>query len=203
MNYFWAPFPQGNAHERYNDPNAPVSAYHRKRKYSWVWPRDGRESSSFGRLKDILRGKGPDIFVAKHNAQPIRPSWTNRPALNPFLPSDTTQPMPWARRKPHQQYDFRTRKYWRGDQYTWWDARWNHNKVDRERNYPRAYRCRHGDWYTQHPMGGMGFEIGADGHGPQMPHEHIDVGLPPMFGENGLMDFDEDGEFVDDDFMFA
>ncbi|TAQ84832.1 hypothetical protein B7494_g6858 [Chlorociboria aeruginascens] len=48
----------------------------------FVWPKDGRKGRDrrgwFGRLDDIVKGKGPDIFIQRHGSRPIRPEqWGN------------------------------------------------------------------------------------------------------------------------------
>lgn len=157
-----APFPWSNPFVHFNGPS--------RRRPQFVWPRDGRNSSTWGRWKDVVSGKGPDIFVARGGQRPNRNSWARRPWLDPLLPDDTLPAMPWA--DSTRPYDFRRRRYKHDDRWTWWDARWERNRLGKERNYPTAYRCRHGDWYqmNRHPFG---IEIGADAHGPQFEHWHV------------------------------
>lgn len=94
-----------------NEPLAPWTP----RRMAFVWPRDGkRDHTKFGRLKDILQNKGPDIFVSNGlNARPTRNTWANRPWLDQDdgIVHSIASPMPWARRQRNQSYNFRTRKY--------------------------------------------------------------------------------------------
>lgn len=187
-----APFPFGDGFAHFNAPSS-------RGRPQFVWPRDGKNGSTWGRWKDIFTGKGPDIFVTARGQRPTRARWANRPTMDPFVPDDNVGAMPFIHRR--DPYDFRRRRYRRDDKWTWIDARWDRNRLNRERNYPTAYRCRHGDWYQmyQHPHG---FEIGADGHGPQFEHWHPEmmggfggVGLPPPI--------DHDSDFADMGTEFA
>ena len=49
----------------------------RKRASQFVWPRDKPHSSIFGRWKDVLQGKGPDVWVTRRGSDgPHRPVWS-------------------------------------------------------------------------------------------------------------------------------
>ena len=95
----------------------------------WVWPRDRGNGGRWSRLKDVCRGKGPDIFVTSQRSRgPCRIVWSNwssQQTLNGgcYLGSALDNPgclcgdhhqldVPfWARRAPEQVYDFRSRRY--------------------------------------------------------------------------------------------
>lgn len=124
------PFYQGRwrDHARENTNNNP----HLRGKrggLAFVWPRDGKRNTTFGRLKDVLGDKGPDIFVMKNGARPLKTSWTNRRFTTPddpdaWLRDDTRRPMVWAKRESDEAYDFRTRRYGDTNRFTWTDALW-------------------------------------------------------------------------------
>jgi hypothetical protein len=120
----------------------------------WIWPSDRCPGQSWKRnrwssFKDVLMGKGADIYVGsldKDPHQPSRPRWSNwgrvfhdippheREALNPFGLAD----------RSHQVYDFRTRRYRcfsDGPQGMWSDVRRCPNKYARA---PTAYRDAYG-----------------------------------------------------------
>lgn len=128
------PFYQGRwrDHDRQNDNSNP-HLRGKRGNLAFVWPRDGKRNTSFGRVKDIFGAKGPDIFVMKNGARPLKTSWTNRrfTALDDpdaWLRDDTRKAMPWASRSrdnpDKKAYDFRTRKYGKTDRFTWTDALW-------------------------------------------------------------------------------
>jgi hypothetical protein len=123
--------------------NAPKPPGTRK---VFVWPSDGKRKSTWGRCKDILQNKGPDIFVATQGQRPIRDRWKNNDQ-DWYINDDFIGPMPWARRTPDKPYDFRTRKYRRPKKHTWSDAVWPAWDADNQ-EFPKSYRCRHGDWHN-------------------------------------------------------
>ena len=171
LGYTSSQYPFGRPLIRYNNPAIPNTGP-RPNRNCFVWPRDGKPSrnGNWGRLKDLFYGQGPDIFVSRGSRRPMRMAWSNRYDLWPdaMLPNDTLDPMPWARRPPHKQYDFRRRKYKRDNAFTWADANWE-GCPKREKNYPNSYRCTHGGYYQMTALQGLGgFGLGADGHGPLM-----------------------------------
>jgi hypothetical protein len=150
---------------------------------AFIWPKDGRNNTSWGRFKDILHNKGPDIFLTinadERDAMRNRPSkarWTgysNRfqgpAALN------SKKHAPWIHssglggRIPGLEYDFRTRHYGVPNWASWRDAQWQPSPLKNKRNlYPEAYADVHGRWfqdphYMPRPWGPVDNERGR-GH---------------------------------------
>ncbi|KAK3078070.1 hypothetical protein LTS18_008521 [Coniosporium uncinatum] len=155
-----------------------------KPKWAMVWPRDGKNGSYMGRWKDIITGKGPDMYVGSHRGRGYgwdKPSrgqwskWANNPAY-PGIPLEAwerntrTTSMPWAQRSSERPYDFLRREYAKPKPYTWTDARWP-DEPNGQYKQPAAYRCGHGDWFgINHawqggaPLQGWVFPQGAQGH---------------------------------------
>lgn len=133
-----------------------------KSQKAFVWPRDGRNGSKWGRMKDILQDKGPDIHVTlsaekmdymKNRQSKSRWSdWTYLDDRDKDLSISSDKYAPWTHkallggRAPGQRYDFRTRKYSNPNRYTWTDAKWQSEPND-EHIYPEAFRSLTGDWY--------------------------------------------------------
>jgi len=209
------PFYQGKWRnfERSNNPPNP-HLHGQKGKLAFVWPRDGKRNTTFGRFKDILQNQGPDMFVMRNGARPLRTSWTNRRITSwddpdRHLYDDTRNPMFWAKRGQDEKYDFRTRKYGKTNRYTWADAYWMQptgrkgNKQSKQ-NFPMAYKCNHGRWYQMFPNhrgDHGGFGPGADSMGPgfrdwdengfgHRQGDHYADGL--HFHEHPNWDFDDD-----------
>ena len=89
----------------------------------WIWPRDTRPGESWRRnrwltFKDVLTGKGPDIFVGSVDKDPKRPSrarWSNWGYVFGDTPPDgisfnQIHPIFGADRT-NQVYDFRSRRW--------------------------------------------------------------------------------------------
>lgn len=146
---------------RWNEKPLP-HAHGKKRRNAWVWPSDGKHKRSWGRWKDIIEGKGPDIFITKHGDRPSRNQWKNN--FQDATPEDpgfnTHIDMPWATRT--RPYDFRERRYRRPkgpNDIFWSDATWPSKAADHYKQ-PINYRCAHGDWFnmTWSPFGGVPME---------------------------------------------
>jgi len=147
---------------------------------AFIWPKDGRNGSKLGRLKDILKGEGPDIFVtcaadardfvAK---RPTRSQWSKHVYLDdensipPELGFRASKFAPWTEggmlsggRSRKEAYDFRTRKYMKRHPGMWTDAIWQPEPYkDREYNtFPEALRTMRGNWWQdkQHLPYGWG-----------------------------------------------
>lgn len=146
---------------RWNEPPLP-HPHGKKRRLAFVWPSDGKRKHTWGRWKDILSSRGPDIFVTKHGDRPSRNQWRNN--FMDWTPEDqgfnTHIDVPWARRR--EPYDFRERRYRRkehpGDIF-WSDATWPRRGADHYK-HPLNYRYGHGGWYnmTWAPFGGTVLE---------------------------------------------
>ena len=95
---------------------------------NWVWPRDRGNGGRWSRLKDVCRGKGPDIFVTSQRSHgPCRMEWSNwggqqirnggfysGPVLDNlcYRCGNHQLYVPfWALRSPEQAYDFTSRRY--------------------------------------------------------------------------------------------
>ena len=199
MNYFPAPHPYGRPFHRFS--TACPSTTQQKQRLRFVWPRDGAptRNSATGRWKDLFLNQGPDIFVSRGPSRPQKASWTNRYNLWPdmLLPNDTVDAMPWARRSSEMRFDFRRRRYGRDDRWTWADAVWSGNRW--ERNYPRAWRCTHGQWYQLGPdvWGGVP-GLGADGHGLPGRHPWFPVVESHPDFWDGMGDGEEEGDWSGD-----
>ncbi|KAF1978497.1 hypothetical protein BU23DRAFT_449678 [Bimuria novae-zelandiae CBS 107.79] len=128
--------------------------------YHLVWPKD-KDRGKFGRLKDILQGKGPDIHLtmsAKRqdydNNRPLHGNWTGWDYLDwritglpgiPPWPGQFQFPGPsWADRKPWMKYNFKTRKYESLDPIMCTGAIWQGPRKNTD--FPDQYRNVWGDW---------------------------------------------------------
>ena len=136
----------------------------------WIWPSDRRPGQSWKRnrwssFKDVVQGKGADIFVGSLDKDPHRPSkprwsrWGHE--LNQVSPDENygLSPFSWANRS-NQVYDFRSRRYRdfsNGPRGMWSDVEWCPNKYAR---LPLRYR---------------------DGYG--IPFDLSDAHLDPVFGD--------------------
>jgi hypothetical protein len=133
---------------------------------AFVWPKDGKNSTTWGRLKDILKNQGPDIYLTmnadKHDYmqnRPLRGRWAGHSNLD-GLDVDRPYPMgsekyaPWTMkgilggRMPGLAYDFRTRKYEVPHRFMWTDALWQPDPRKNKHNlYPEAFRDIYGQWF--------------------------------------------------------
>ncbi|KAF2843265.1 hypothetical protein M501DRAFT_906598, partial [Patellaria atrata CBS 101060] len=129
-----------------------------KPKKAFYWPKDGKRGTTWGRWKDLLSGQGPDIHIRISGEKRTRPwdgpsrarwsRWTEDAFVAPW---ETEQPLPspfWARRKAHEKYDFRTRKFTKRnpDPSCWTDVRWQYPPNDHFRD-PYAFRDLDGRWW--------------------------------------------------------
>jgi hypothetical protein len=133
---------------------------------AFIWPKDGRHGSKLGRLRDIIKGEGPDIFVtcatdAKDfvDKRPSRSQWSKHVGLD-GLPQEhgfrASKFAPWTEggmlsggRSRKMAYDFRTRKYVKRYPGMWSDAVWQPEPYkNREYNgFPEAIRDAYGRWW--------------------------------------------------------
>ncbi|KAF2660532.1 hypothetical protein K491DRAFT_568684, partial [Lophiostoma macrostomum CBS 122681] len=128
--------------------------------YHFVWPKDGRNGSTWGRTKDILQNKGPDIFVTisadKEDYmahRPRKPEWSGHEHLDdryhrlwPFHEAPWVKPF---RRDSGKVYDFRRRNYghYSRDPFLWTEALWYPGADKRKDLYPRAVKDSLGNWW--------------------------------------------------------
>ncbi|KAF2115793.1 hypothetical protein BDV96DRAFT_56455 [Lophiotrema nucula] len=124
--------------------------------HHWIWPKDGRRDGKWGRIKDILSNKGPDIHVSisadkmdyMHNRQ-RKSRWANHTNLDDRGPDGYLGDAPWARRGMDEAYDFHPyeRRYRRPHRDMWTDAMWGAPGVKLQGfDYPHAYRNIFGEW---------------------------------------------------------
>jgi hypothetical protein len=126
--------------------------------YAWVWPKDGKNGSRLGRLKDIITQRGPDMFVVasgrKGDALSDRPTrsrwsrWTNL-SYEETRPDEALGEPFWVKSQrqnhPERLYDYRTRKYKLPKWNSWTDARYRRSPNARDR-LPYALRDVDGQW---------------------------------------------------------
>ena len=127
---------------------------------AFVWPKDGKRGTTWGRFKDILQNKGPDIYLTlnaeKHDYMHNRPSrarWAGHTDLDDPRP-ESSCPLnyrkyaPWVQRHSAVAYDFRTRKYLLPHQEMWTDVVWQPKGTAWKGNvYPEAVRDNYGEWW--------------------------------------------------------
>lgn len=134
---------------------------------AFVWPKDGKNVTSWGRFKDILRNQGPDMYVTfnaeKHDYmhnRPTRATWSCQTTLDDrdvgnVYTFGSKKPAPWVKkgilaggREWGKSYDFRTRKFDYPNRYTWSDAVWQTGPWKNKYNpYPEAVRNIYGQWF--------------------------------------------------------
>ena len=125
-----------------------------KPRYAFVWPNDKPGRGSWGRFKDIMSGKGPDIHIGisadgrdRFHGGPVRSRWSRWPEYRrPWERDNALRPAPWARRKPYEKYNFRTRKYESVNPAMWSDARWPDDRRQQKIFGPYAVRDVAGVW---------------------------------------------------------
>ncbi|KAL6705732.1 hypothetical protein ACN47E_006369 [Coniothyrium glycines] len=131
---------------------------------AFIWPKDGRNGSTWGRMKDVLSGKGPDVFIAfgatKGDCVANRPSraqWSGHTNLddralakgfNHQKSAQWTVKGPGGR-APGLCYDFRTRKHGPRNPYMWTDAIWQQEPYTNKawNMFPHAIRNESGQWF--------------------------------------------------------
>ena len=127
-------------------PNSRRRRHQNNRKYCFVWPKDGKNGTTLGRMRDIATGRGPDIFVVSspdvnsRYGMPTRGQWTQWNEKYPWAPRFfPPRSAPWAQRNPHHRYDYRRRKYCIPDQMAWTNAFWPKTSRSNPR-YPLAFQ---------------------------------------------------------------
>ena len=113
-----------------NGPEAP--RHPRKSGSQFVWPRDKPHNSIWGRWKDILTLKGPDVWVTRRGSDgPHRPVWSNwrGPGWDNLGYKYVDEPdgpdLPLAiGRDPSKRFNFKTRRFERFHDGMWTDAKY-------------------------------------------------------------------------------
>ena len=120
--------------------HGPIPPRHtRERAGQMVWPRD-KKRNSWGRLRDILTGKGPDIWCTRQGSlAPHRPIWSNWRAqrndplhawdnLGYLYENDEGGPHWFGAERPNNvKYDFKKRRYRVPDGEAWSDVKYDRN----------------------------------------------------------------------------
>ncbi|KAF3036053.1 hypothetical protein E8E12_005010 [Didymella heteroderae] len=133
-----------------------------KSQKAFIWPKDGRNGSKWGRIKDILQDKGPDIHIAisadrmdymKNRQHKSRwAGWTCLNGRDRDVSMSSVKYAPWTHnaalggRAPGLNYDFRTRRYGKANSQTWTDVKWQ-PESNGKHLFPEAFRSFYGDWY--------------------------------------------------------
>ncbi|KAF2019584.1 hypothetical protein BU24DRAFT_336094, partial [Aaosphaeria arxii CBS 175.79] len=131
-----------------------------------IWPRDGNRSK-MSRLRDILRGEGPDMHVTigaeKDDYMHIRQrksQWARHRNLDNSAPDYSLKTnLPGTKINPCEAYDFRTRKYVHLHRDMWTDALRMPDPRETY-GYPYALRDIYGEWkqldphWLDHEFGG-------------------------------------------------
>ena len=99
---------------------AMAAGHSANRRLGLIWPRDPLPKNAIWRrgqrLRDVLTGKGPDIFFGDIDGPTLRPGmarWSRWWDLHGEAGDQdhlTLPPLPWADRG-NERYDFMTRKY--------------------------------------------------------------------------------------------
>lgn len=134
----------------------------RKRAGQLVWPRDRKGMSiwSWGRVKDVVTGKGPDIWATRRGSlgphRPIWSGWHDAPWADNlgylYRNEHPAPPWPGAYRPDDVKYDFKTRSYRHPDHRTWTDA-----KRSDDRNEVMYHRNMLGTEFVHDPWGDPAF----------------------------------------------
>lgn len=167
---------------------------HKKTAKAFIWPKDGKNGSAWGRLKDVLRNDGPDIYVAfganKNDCvsnRPTRAQWSRHSNLDDRgigFRFRAKKHSPWTRdrglggRQPWKEYDFRTRKYITPHEGMWSDAVWQPEPYRNRRHnkFPEAVRDMYGQWWQDGQYlpqllgGGIDNEFGQGAPGTHLPY---------------------------------
>lgn len=128
-----------------------------KPRYAWVWPKDGKRQDWWGRWKDIVTGRGPDMHVSisgdsrdRQKDWPSRARWSGwKDLADPTEDKGGSMPtIPWTKRGVDEKYDFRKRRYVRPDKKSWTDAKWQ-RPPNNHFTRPRAFRDIEGQYWEQ------------------------------------------------------
>ena len=195
------------------DPDAKRGRYqdgrrlrHVKASKAFIWPKDGKNDSTWGRMKDVLHNKGPDIFVAFGarptdcvSNRPSRAQWSKHVNLDDTGVArgfNAGKFAPWVEkgylggREEGESYDFRTRKHSTPNLAMWTDAIWpqEKSKINKRDMWPEAFRTMSGNWWQDtwrlpQWQGGPGnTEFGRGDFAFNLPHGPQFMPPPPFWG---------------------
>jgi hypothetical protein len=142
----------------------------------FIWPKDGRNGSTWGRFKDILRNEGPDIHVSFSadkrdymSNRPTRERWARHTNLDDRSHDGALKfELPWIGRKGTTKcYDFRTRKFVAPYKGMWTNALWP-EEPNHDYTYPYAIRDVRGIW-SQYASGPFAEFAEHDPNFPAIP----------------------------------
>ena len=158
-----------------SEPGIPRGWYQDGRKLrrvkaskAFIWPKDGKYGTTWGRVKDVFTNKGPDIFVAFGankgdcvSNRPTRAQWsghTNLDDRGKNTSFNCAKFAPWTTngmlggRMPGLSYDFRTREHHVPYSHMWSDAIWQQEPYKNEKwnLYPEAVRTMDGRWWQDY-----------------------------------------------------
>jgi hypothetical protein len=164
---------------------------HVKTSKAFIWPKDGKNGSSWGRVKDIFSNSGPDMYVAFGarptdcvSSCPPRSQWAGYPHLDESGTHsfNSQKSAPWTKssmlggRQYGLSYDFRTRKHSKPNQSTWTDAIWQQEPYKNRKlnSYPEAVRMLDGLWFqdTQYLPQVLGGQVNNE-FGVGLPFQHL------------------------------
>ncbi|KAL8960282.1 MAG: hypothetical protein Q9193_002988 [Seirophora villosa] len=119
-------------------PPIPPAHHPGKRQLQVVWPRDKKQKGphTLGRFRDVLSGKGPDMWIGPRGPEgPTKPEWSRwdrGPTWGKFhnlsYRDNRDQQVPaWApgQAAGNKRYNFKTRKYEVPRFSTWSDVKWD------------------------------------------------------------------------------
>lgn len=150
------------------DNNGPVPPWRpdgRKRwkpgqsRAAYIWPRDkgvtSNPSHSWRRLKDVLTGKGPGIWIGdRRSFGPDRATWSNWQAFDNLGYRREPDEIAGLYAGPgNKRYDFYTRKYQVPTNHTWSDVKWERR---RHPKYCFYHRDETGEEWCDLPTGDSG-----------------------------------------------
>ncbi|KAJ5175324.1 uncharacterized protein N7482_001201 [Penicillium canariense] len=164
-----------------------------KKTIGWIWPKDPRPGNPTRwprrwRFSDVLKGKGPDIYVGVIGKRPTptpddsksKPKSATNWARWDKEPEEDDTPFPWARRGK-EKYDYRVRRYqipnpqtWSSVEYcdaVWSGGRWGRPIVHKE---PRTLWDRYGRPYGEEECDDPDYYQGVDQG--ECEHEHCEGG---------------------------
>lgn len=127
------------------DHNSGSRSWHHHKNLQMVWPRDKKQkgAKNWSRFKDVLTGKGPDMWIANRDSYgPHRPVWTGWETPGDYDVTDRTWgnlgymyrkdntmlPFPGAHRDRKEKYDFKSRRYREPRIGVWSDVKWSNHE---------------------------------------------------------------------------